>query len=182
MSSETSGLDELPDALARAVRFADALSEWSGRVFAWLVLPLMFALVWEVVARYVFNAPTSWAFDVTYMLYGAHFMLMTAFTLKRGGHIRTDFVYRLLSARWQGIIDSALYILFFLPAIAVLLWVSIEYTISSWVKLERAFLTPWMPPIYPLKTVVPITAVLLLLQGLAELVRSLYAASKGRWP
>ncbi len=182
MSGETSSLDELPDPLARAVRFADGLSEWSGRIFAWLVLPLMFALVYEVIARYLFNAPTSWAFDATYMLYGAHFMLLTAFTLKRGGHIRTDFVYRLLSARWQGIIDSVLYLLFFLPAIAVLLWVSLDYTIDSWARLERAFLTALMPPIYPLKTTVPIAAVLLLLQGLAELIRSLYAAKNGRWP
>ena len=182
MSDDYRWLDELPRPIARYVVFADTVSEWSGKVFSWLVIPLMLGLVYEVTSRYVFSAPTLWAYDMTYMLYGALFMLLTGYTLRRGGHIRTDFVYRLWPAKWQGIVDALLYVVFFLPAVAVLLWVSMEYTIDSWAKLERAAVTPWMPPIYPLKTVVPVSAVLLLIQGLAELVRAVHAARTGKWP
>jgi len=182
MGQEDSVIGELSPGLARVVRAIDTLSEWTGQIVSWLVIPLMIALVWEVTARYAFNAPTKWSFDITYMLYGAHFLLLSAFTLKRGGHIRTDFIYQSLPVRWQGAIDATLYVLFFLPAIAILLWVSSEYAISSWMRLERSVLTPWMPPIYPLKSVIPISAALLLVQGFAELVKSLFAVAKGRWP
>ena len=142
----------------------------------------MLGLVYEVISRYAFSSPTKWAHDMTYMLYGALYMLLGGYTLYMRGHIRTDFVYRLMSARMQGIFDTVLYILFFLPAMIVLLWVSMEYTIKSWSLLERAGVTPWMPPIYPLKTVVPIASVLLIIQGIAELIRSAYAVIKGVWP
>lgn len=181
MNDEYAWLADLPRPIARYVVFADTVSEWSGKLFSWLVIPLMLGLVYEVGSRYVFSAPTLWAYDMTYMLYGALFMLLTGYTLRKGGHIRTDFVYRLWPARWQGIVDAVLYVVFFLPAVAVLLWVSMEYTIDSWEKLERAAVTPWMPPIYPLKTVVPVSAVLLLIQGLAELVRAVHAARTGKW-
>jgi TRAP-type mannitol/chloroaromatic compound transport system permease small subunit len=166
----------------RLVRVTERISEVSGQIFAWLVIPLMLALVYEVLARYLFNAPTRWAFDATYMLYGAHFMMLSAFTLKRGGHIRTDFLYQYLSPRWQGILDFTLYLFLFIPAVAILFWVSLEYAVQSWARLERGTLTPLMPPIYPLKSVIPLASLLLLLQCVAELIKSYYAATKGRWP
>ncbi len=182
MDNNTAWLDEIPAPFAMCVRVADKISEWSGKIFAWLVIPLTFGLVYEVIARYLFNAPTKWAYDMTYMLYGALFMLMAGYTLYMRGHVRTDFVYRMMSDRVQGIFDTVLYVVFFLPAMITLLWVSMDYTIRSWAIFERAAVTPWMPPIYPLKSVVPITAVLLIIQGVAELIRSVYAATKGVWP
>lgn len=163
-------------------RALDRLSERSGQVFAWLVIPLVGVLVYEVVVRYVFERPTQWAYDISYMLYGSHFMLVAAYTLYRGSHIRTDFFYRLLSPRWQGITDVVLYLLFYFPGMGFFLWASWGFAYQSWRLGEHYSLTPWMPPIYPLKTVLPVTAALLLLQGVSELLKSLYAAVHDEWP
>lgn len=171
----------VPHRLRVLLRAIDRISVWSGKAFAWLTVPLIFALVYEVVSRYAFGAPTRWAFDITYMLYGSHFVLVAAYTLLRQEHIRTDFVYRLLSPRWQGIVDATLYLVFFLPGMALFLWFTAEFAYESWVQLERSNLSPWLPPIYPLKTALPVGAALLFLQGLSEFVKSIYAARAGRW-
>lgn len=164
------------------MRVIDAISVWSGKAFAWLILPMVGALVYEVAARYIFEAPTLWAFEATYMLYGTHFMVGAAYALRRQAHIRTDFVYRLLSARWQGAIDATLYLLFFFPGIALFFWVSWYYFQVSWAQSERSVLSPWQPPLYPFKAVVPLSAVLLFLQGISEFVKSVYAVRRGQWP
>jgi TRAP-type mannitol/chloroaromatic compound transport system permease small subunit len=160
----------------------DAISRWSGYLVAWLAIPLVFNLVYEVVSRYAFGAPTAWAYDLSYMLYGSFFMLGSGYTLLHGGHIRTDFIYRLWPARWQGVIDASLYIVLFFPAMILFFIAGWEYAGRSWAILERGYLSPWQPPIYPFKTVIPVTIALLLLQGISELLKSLYAAVKGRWP
>lgn len=170
-----------PGALVRAIRTLDGISEWSGRAVAWLIVPMVLSLVYEVMARYVFSAPTVWAYDATYMLYGTFFMLGAAFTLKRKGHIRTDFFYANWSPRWQGAVDAALYLFCYFPALAIFLWVALDYAATSWSRGERIVTSPWMPPVYPFKTVLPVTAALLLLQGVSELLKSLYAAARGRW-
>ena len=113
MKNNLAWLDDIPRPLAILVRFGDKVSEWSGKVFAWLVIPLMLGLVYEVIARYVFSAPTKWAYDLTYNFYGALFMLVAGYTLFRRGHVRTDFVYRTLSDKWQGILDCAPCLLLF---------------------------------------------------------------------
>ena len=171
----------LPARVRRLLGIIDGISVWSGKAFAWLVIPLTLALVYEVVARYFFSAPTLWAFDVTYMLYGAHFMLVAAYALARQEHIRTDFLYRLAPVRWQATLDAWLYLIFYIPALAVFLWVSADFALDSWLKGERSNLSPWLPPIYPLKTVLPVSAALLLLQGVSEFLKSYYAAKGGRW-
>src|SRR5687768_336372 len=113
----------MPSVLAAAVRAIDRVAELCGVAIAWLMVPLIGAVVYEVVARYAFNAPTIWAFDVTYMLYGAMFMLGAAYALRAGAHIRTDFFYEGWSLRTRGIIDSVAYVAFFFPGIALFLWV-----------------------------------------------------------
>jgi TRAP-type mannitol/chloroaromatic compound transport system permease small subunit len=168
--------------LRRIVDTLDAISMWSGRLFAWLIIPMVGALVYEVVARYGFNSPTLWAYDMTYMLYGSHFMLGAAYTLARQGHIRTDFFYRLWSPRWQGTVDAALYAFLFFPAMSFFLWDSSDFAMVSWIRQEVGISSPWSPPIYPFKTVMPVTAVLLILQGISEFVKSLHAAIRGKWP
>ena len=167
--------------LMRAVGFFDAFSLWSGRIVGWLIIPMVLSLVWEVVARYWFNAPTVWAYDMTYMLYGTFFMLGSAYTLLRGGHIRTDSLYAKWTPQTQGIVDAVCYVLFFFPPMLALLYVTWDYFWISFLRGERVISSPWMPVVYPLKFVMPVTCVLLMLQGLAELLRSLHAARTGEW-
>lgn len=164
------------------IKTLDQISIWSGKAVAWLIIPMVLCLVYEVFARYLFNAPTLWAYDMTYMLYGSHFMLGAAYTVAMQGHIRTDFFYRLWPVRWQATVDSLLYIFFFFPALALWLWAGYDYAAISWERGEVGISSPWKPIIYPFKTVMPVTCVLLMLQGLSELAKSLYAARYNQWP
>lgn len=167
--------------LVRVVGFFDAFSLWSGRIVGWLIFPMVFSLVWEVVARYAFNAPTIWAYDMTYMLYGTFFMLGSAYTLLRAGHIRTDSLYGGWSPRTQGIVDAVCYLVVFFPPLVALLWVTWDYFWASFNRNERVVSSPWMPFIWPLKFVMFFTCVLLLLQGVAEFLRSVHAARTNVW-
>jgi TRAP-type mannitol/chloroaromatic compound transport system permease small subunit len=162
------------------VRAIDGLARWSGRVFCWLILPLVFALTYEVFARYVFHAPTIWAYDVAYMLYGTHFMLGAAYTLYKGGHIRTDLFYQSWSLRTRGIIDATLYLLFFFPGIALFFWMGLQEALHSWEIREVSDASPWRPILYPFKAVIPIALILLMIQGVSEFLKSAYAAFRGR--
>jgi TRAP-type mannitol/chloroaromatic compound transport system permease small subunit len=160
----------------------DTFTYWCGWFFSWICLVLMLAIVYNVVMRYGFNAPTVWAYDVTYMLYGTMFMLGSAYCLYKGGHVRTDFLYNQFSPRWQGIVDSSLYIVLFFPAMYFFFSAGFDYAARSWAQLERGFYSPWAPPIYPFKSVIPVAIALLALQGISELLKSLHAAIYGRWP
>lgn len=181
MGGEIAYPPNVPARVLRLLRIIDGMSVWSGKAFAWLVVPLTGALVYEVISRYFFSAPTLWAFDVTYMLYGAHFMLVAAYALAKHEHIRTDFVYRLAPVRWQATLDAWLYLLFYIPALAIFLWVSTNFALESWMQGERSNMSPWLPPIYPLKTALPVSAALLLLQGVSEFLKSYYAAKARSW-
>lgn len=169
-----------PPALVRTIEVIDRIGDVCGKVVAWSIIPLVGGLTWEVIARYGFNAPTEWAYDITYMLYGTHFMLGAAYTLLRGGHIRTDMLYEKFSPRTKGIVDAVGYLIFFFPAVIALLVAGADAAIHSWSILEKSEISPWRPPIYPFKTVVPVAALLLLLQGVSELLKSVYAALTGR--
>jgi TRAP-type mannitol/chloroaromatic compound transport system permease small subunit len=174
-------LHATPPWLVRLVRACDLVSLWSGRIVAWLIIPMVLSLVYEVVARYLFNAPTTWAYDMTYMLYGSFFMLGAAYTLLKQGHIRTDSLYGRWSARRQGLVDAVCYLVFFFPPLIALLWVSTDFFWVSFLRGERVVSSPWMPVIYPLKFVMPLTCVLLILQGIAEFLRSVVACRTGLW-
>jgi len=163
------------------VKFADSLSLWSGRLFAFLVIPLTLTPVYEVISRQVFNRPTIWALEMTYMLCGTIGMMGAAYALEKKAHIRTDFFYDRWSPRIQGIVDSVFYLFFFLPGIALFCWKGWNFAMMSWIMKERAMMTSWYPPIYPFKMIMLIAGVLLLLQGVAELLRSIHAATSGRW-
>jgi TRAP-type mannitol/chloroaromatic compound transport system permease small subunit len=166
--------------MLRLVRAIDRFSEWTGAVFAWLTIPLVVAVAWEVVARYFFAAPTIWSFDVTYMLYGASFMLGAAYALRIGAHIRTDFFWERWSMRTRGVIDAIAYLAFFFPGIALFLWVGWHEAWYAYEIGETSEQTPWRPLLWPLKATIPLAAALLLLQGLSELAKSLYAALSGQ--
>lgn len=173
-------MDRPPEWLLRTVTLIDGLGEWTGRLVALLILPLVGGLTYEVIARYVFNAPTMWAYDTSYMLYGSHFMLGAAYTLLKGGHIRTDIFYQNWSPRRQGLIDATLYLLFFFPGMLFFLWMGWQEALHSWQIREMAETTAWRPPLYPFKTVIPVTALLVLTQGVSEFLKSLYAARTGQ--
>ena len=153
----------------------DRFTERSALVFAALIAPLLAAVTWEVVARYGFDAPTSWAYETIYALYAAIFMLGAAYALRIGAHIRTDFLWEKWSARTRAAIDSIAYVTCFFPAMVLLLVAGLEATWSSYVMNERSADTSWFPPLWPLKALVPAAAILLLLQGLSELLKSLHA-------
>jgi TRAP-type mannitol/chloroaromatic compound transport system permease small subunit len=171
-----------PRALLLTIRVIDrVVGEWSGRLFCWLIIPLVGGLTYEVLVRYLFNAPTIWAYDVTYMLYGAHFMLGAAHTLYSHGHIRTDIFYDKWSPRTQGTIDAVLYLFLFFPGMFFFLTSGWEEALLSISVLETSDASPWRPPLYPFKTVIPVAAALLLVQGVSEFLKSVYAARWGRW-
>ena len=163
----------------RLVRIIDKLTDTTGTLVAWLNLPLVFVVVYEVIARYAFNAPTIWSFELTYMLYGTIFMLGSAYALHKGAHIRTDFFFEKWSIRTKGVIDSVAYLVFFFPSIFVFMLVSggegwYAYTIG-----EESEQTPWRPILLPFKMVVPLTCLLLLIQGISETIKSVWAARTG---
>jgi TRAP-type mannitol/chloroaromatic compound transport system permease small subunit len=169
-----------PPALVRVVQTIDTVSEWSGRVFCWLIIPLVGGATYEVVARYVFNRPTEWAYDTSYMLYGSLFMLGAGYTLLKGGHIRTDIFYQNWSPRTRAGVDALLYLLLFFPGIFFFFWMGSVEAAHSWSIGERSDASPWRPIVYPFKTVIPVGAALLLLQGVSEFIKSAYTAMRGR--
>ena len=175
--------EQVPEDVAPAVRATikaiDTIAEVSGKLTAWLIIPMTAAVTYEVVARHFFRAPTIWAFDVTYMLYGTHFMLGTAYTLMRVGHVRTDMLYQNWSIRRQNLVDAIGY-LFFFPVMALLFYFGWQEASHSWTIGETSDASPWRPIVYPFKTVIPLTAHLLLVQGVAEFLKSLYAVRTGR--
>ena len=161
-----------PAAALRLANAIDTLTRRVGKAIAWLILPMVLSLVWEVVARYFFNAPTVWAYDMTFMLYGTFFMIGSAWTLQKGGHIRTDVYYAKWSVRTQAKVDLACYLVFFFPAMVVFGWLGVEYFWKSFGQNERIVTSPWLPIVWPFKFMIPATAVLLVLQGVAECIRA----------
>jgi len=163
----------------RVVRAIDRFTDTTGTWIAWLNVPLMLAVSYEVVARYGFNAPTIWAYDVSFMLYATIFMLGAAYALHKGAHIRTDFFYEKWSDRTRGVVDSISYIVFFFPALAVFLYVSGAEGWYSFEIGETSEQSPWRPILWPFKMVVPLTCLLLMIQGISETIKSVYAARTG---
>ena len=166
--------------LLRAIRLIDAISAWSGRIVAWLILPLIGAMTYEVAVRHVWQ-PTMWAYDISYMIYGAMFMLGAAYTLYRGAHIRTDFLYQKWSVKTQARVDAFCYLFLFFPGIAIFLWLGTEFAWASFERSERTVGSSWMPVIYPLKGAIAAGTALLLLQGVSEFLKCIYALRTGRW-
>ncbi len=174
--------DDMPRWMAGTITTIDTLNFWAGQVFAWLTAPLIFAVMYEVIARYVFTAPTIWAYDVSRFLYGAMFVLGAGYALSKGVHIRSDFLYRDWSVRTQGRVDVVLYLLFFFPTMLILLWVCGDWALTSLMRGERGSDTAWAPLLGPVRMALPIGIALLTIQGIAETLRATYAAKTGRWP
>jgi TRAP-type mannitol/chloroaromatic compound transport system permease small subunit len=162
--------------------FIDRLSAGVGKAFGWCIVIMTLGTCYEVFVRYVLSAPTNWAFDLSYFMYGALFMMAGAYTLSRNGHVRGDVVYRLLPMRVQASIDLVLYIIFLAPGFGALLYYGIPYAHVSWIQGEVSIYSPTGAPVYPHKMLIPIAAALMLLQCFAEIVRCIIAIRDGVWP
>lgn len=161
----------------RITPVVDRVSIWSGKAAAWLIVPMFGVLFYEVMIR-KFAQPTMWANDIATMCYGAHFFLAGAYTLQLQKHIRTDFLSRNWSLRTQVRMDLAQYLLIFLPGMVMFTWMSWTFAAESW-DLKEALMTTWRPPAYWYKTVIPVSSALILLQGLAEVLKCIKTLKTG---
>jgi TRAP-type mannitol/chloroaromatic compound transport system permease small subunit len=166
----------------RFIRVVDRISYASGKLFAWLIVALTFVVSIEVVKRYILNAPTAWIFDFNNMLYGTLFMMCGAYTLAAAGHVRADFVYLYLPPRVQAAVDLALYLLFFLAGIAGLIYAGYDFAADSWRIGEHSTVTAEGPPVYDYNAMIPLAGAVVMLQGLAEIVRCVVCVRTGAWP
>ena len=164
-----------------AIRAIDKFTELTGYLFVIVIIPLILANVVEVFCRYVLRSPTIWALDVTTMSYATLFMLGAALALLKGAHVRTDMLWERFSDRTKGMIDSLAALLLFLPTMAVLFFISIDDFIHAVSIDERSSSGAWTPIIWPLRGVIPLTAFMLFLQGISELLKSLWAWRTGEF-
>lgn len=167
--------------MAKLVYAIEGLSVWIGRAFGWCILILTFSVSYEVFVRYVLNAPTVWAFDMMVQMYGALFLMAGPYALAQDTHVRGDVLYRLFSVKWQARIDFVLYLLFFFPGMMALFWFGWEIAADSWRFKEVSWNSPARIQIYFFKTLIPAAGVLLMLQGIAELIRCWKAMRTGVW-
>jgi len=168
--------------LNRFIYGVDQLSKTVGHAFAWCIIILTFGTSYEVFVRYVLNNPTSWAFDFSYLMYGALFFMAGAYTLSRNGHVRGDFIYRMWPPRVQGIIELTLYILFFFPGVLALMYAGWSYGYDAFKLREVSVNSPAGIPVWQLKLLIPFGAGLLALQGIAEVLRCILCIRSGEWP
>ena len=166
----------------RFLHTVDGISTWVGKAAAWLIVGLMLLVCAEVFKRYILNMPTAWIFDASNMFYGTLFMLCGAYTLAQNAHVRGDFLYSSFKPRTQASLDLVLYIVFFLPGILALVYAGYSYAGDSWRIGEHSNVTAEGPPVYHFKTIIPIAGALVLLQGVAEIVRCIVCLKTGEWP
>jgi len=168
--------------LQRVLIPVDQVSAFVGQLFAWSIVLLTLAVSYEVVMRKVARAPTTWAYDTSYILYGALFIMAGAYALSRNAHVRGDFLYRDWTPRRQAMMDLVLYVLFFFPGIIAFIFSGYGFAAQSWVTHEHSAYSPDGLPVYQYKTLIPATGVLLLLQGIVEVVRCILCMRRNEWP
>ncbi len=157
----------------------DHISEWTGRIFIWLIIPLTVVVVYEVIARRILDSPHIWSIEVTSYLYGTHFMLVAAYALLHKGHVSVDLIFQRFTPRWQGIIEVFNYLVFFFPFCLIMFQQGCVYTMTSWAMRETSQ-TSALTIVPLIKTAIPVTFGLLLLQGIANFIRSLMLAVRGK--
>ena len=167
--------------MIRFIEFADKLSAWFGKAFGWLIILMTLGMSYEVASRYLFNAPTTWSLDVSFIMYGTMFMMGGAYTLSRGGHVRGDFLYRLWKPRTQGMVDLVLYLFFFFPGVIALILSGWKYASRSWGYGEVSVNSPAGVPIFQFKAVIVAAGILLFIQGIAQVMRCIMCIREGYW-
>ena len=160
----------------------DGISTWVGKTFAWLMIVLMIVVCAEVFKRYLLNAPTAWIFDAENMLYGTCFMMCGAYTLAQNAHVRGDFLYSSMRPRTQAGLDLFLYIVFFIPGIAALIYSGWIFAAESWHINEHSTVTADGPPVWQFKLMIPFAGLMVMIQGIAEIVRCVVCLKTGVWP
>jgi TRAP-type mannitol/chloroaromatic compound transport system permease small subunit len=168
--------------LQRVLIPVDQVSTFVGKLFAWSIVLLTLGVSYEVFSRYILRSPTSWAYDASYILYGALFIMAGAYALSRNSHVRGDFIYRNWPPRRQAGMDLALYFLFFFPGIIAFIYAGYGFAAQAWMTHEHSAYSPDGLPVYQYKTLIPMTGVLLLLQGIVEVVRCISCLRRGEWP
>ncbi len=162
------------------LKIIDSISEWSGKVNRWVVPGLVAVLTYEVVARYVFNAPTKWAHETTTFLLATIAVLGLAYTHLHHGHVRIDIIYSRLSPRGKATIDVICGFLLLFPLLAILIYGSFHSMWLAWARGELMIWSPWRPPAGPIKTVFLLGWCLFFLQSGAEFIRDLYLLVKNK--
>lgn len=162
--------------------FVDKVTAWVGKAFSWCIMIMTLGVSYEVFVRYLLRDPTSWAFDISYMMYGTLFMMAGAYTLSRDGHVRGDVLFRLWKPKVQAIIELTLYFLFFFPGVLALIIAGLDYAGESWFYQEVSVMSPANVPIFQFKTITPIAGGLLFIQGIAQCCRCVICIKTGEWP
>lgn len=165
--------------LDKVIKIIDAISDRTGRIVGWIAAPMIIALIYEVFARYVFHRPTIWSYEITYMIYGTHFLLGAAYTLKVKGHIRIDILYMRFPPRGRALIDVMGYLILFFPIMFILVVASFDMAKDAFVIKEVSQFTPWQPILWPFKSVICVGFSLLILQGIAEFIKSVITLVRG---
>ncbi len=168
--------------MQKLLLFVDKTSTWVGQLFAWLIVALTLQITWEVFSRYALDAPHAWAFDVMVQMYGALFMMAGAYTLSKNGHVRGDVLYGFFPPRLQAGLDLTLYVVFFIPGVIALVYAGYQFAADAWGIMEHSSTSSEGPPVYWFKTVIPAAGVLILLQGIVEIVRCVVCLRDGEWP
>ena len=174
--------DYMSDLSYNTIIYIDKFNLLIGKIVSWIIVPLFLAMVYEVIARKFFLAPTMWAYDMSRFMYGGMFMLGAAYALSRGVHIRADFLYRNFKIKNQGLVDFWLYLIFYFPGLIFFLYMTTGFVLESIQRQEKGMDTAWMPLLWPIKACLWFGIVFLLIQGVSELLKSYYAMKKGKWP
>lgn len=161
------------DLTKKIIKSCDTINEWTGRIFSWIIVPLVLLTVMEVILRRFFNSPTTWSFEVLKQLYALHFMIVAGYGLLYGSHVSVDVFTMTLSQRKKAIVDVISYVLFFFPFCTVCIWQGYSFAARSWAMKETTW-SVFAPPVYPIKTVIIITFILLLIQGISEFIKRIY--------
>ena len=165
-------------AIEKVLSGLDQIGEWSGRIFVWLVIPLTLVVAYEVISRRFFDSPHIWATEVTDYIYGPHFMLVAAYTLLYKAHVRIDVIYMRFSPRVRGILDLITYVIFFYPFLIIILYQGVIFAHTSW-SIGETSGTAALRVVPLIKTAIPVTAALLLIQGTATFIRAILQVVRG---
>ena len=165
--------------MQRILSIIDSISDWSGRLISVFIYSLAFLLLYDVTLRFVFNAPTIWCHELALHIFGAYAVLAGPYVLMHDEHVKIDIVYNRFSPRGRAIIDSFTYLLFFLY-IGLLFWYGFHIAARSVAMNQTVSPSPWASPIWPVKLTIPLAAFLMLLQGLANYIRTLTLAVTGK--
>ncbi len=170
----------------------DRLSAWTGKAIAWLVLVSTLLISYDVVMRYLqkpLGEPIraiwftyNYSYDMAYYLYAILFMIGGAYALSRAQHVRGDIFYKNWPVKVQAAVDLFLYLFAFYPGVIAMISVGAQWAAYSWSIGEHSSTSVSAPPIYPLKTVIPIAGLLMAIQGVAEVIRAFQALRTGVWP